>query len=149
MLEETKDADKNEPKGIISSIGVSIIVEWGYILGITFAVNNIPELLSEDNDVGGYAIAQIFYQGFKSRYGNGVGGIICLGIPAIAIYFCGMSSVTSNSRWSYAIVTTLAQGEQAGSSPQFSLAVSCYRLFNGFAVPWKRSCISSHGLESR
>ncbi|KAK6115116.1 hypothetical protein DH2020_007385 [Rehmannia glutinosa] len=102
MTEETKNADKNGPKGIISSIGISIIVGWGYILGITFAVTNIPNLLSPDNDAGGYAIAEIFYQAFKSRYGNGTGGIVCLGVVAVAIFFCGMSSITSNSRMAYA-----------------------------------------------
>ncbi|XP_035540696.1 amino-acid permease BAT1 homolog isoform X2 [Juglans regia] len=102
MTEETKNADKNGPRGIISSIGISIIVGWGYILGITFAVTNISYLLDETNDAGGYAIAEIFYLAFKNRYGNGVGGIICLGVVAVAIFFCGMSSVTSNSRMAYA-----------------------------------------------
>ncbi|KAI4357733.1 hypothetical protein L6164_001664 [Bauhinia variegata] len=102
MTEETKNADRNGPKGIISAIGISVIVGWGYILGITFAVTDISYLLSENNDAGGYAIAEIFYQAFKRRYGNGVGGIICLGVIAIAIFFCGMSSVTSNSRMAYA-----------------------------------------------
>lgn len=102
MTEETKDADINGPRGIISAIGVSIIVGWAYIIGITFAVTDIPHLLSSKNDAGGYAIAQVFYQAFKSRYGNGIGGITCLGIVAVAIFFCGMSSVTSNSRMAYA-----------------------------------------------
>ncbi|XP_057810692.1 amino-acid permease BAT1 homolog isoform X2 [Salvia miltiorrhiza] len=102
MTEETKDADKNGPKGIISAIGISIIVGWGYILGITFAVTNIPSLLNPDNDAGGYAIAEIFYQSFKNRYGSGAGGIICLGVVSVAIFFCGMSSITSNSRMVYA-----------------------------------------------
>uniref|UniRef100_A0A453E358 Amino acid permease/ SLC12A domain-containing protein n=3 Tax=Aegilops tauschii subsp. strangulata TaxID=200361 RepID=A0A453E358_AEGTS len=102
MTEETKNADKNGPIGIISAIGISIVVGWGYILGVTFAVKDIPSLLSPDNEAGGYAIAQVFYQAFKSRYGSGVGGIVCLGIVAVAIYFCGMSSVTSNSRMAYA-----------------------------------------------
>lgn len=102
MTEETKNADKNGPKGIISSIGISIIFGWAYLLGITFAVTDIAYLLSEDNDAGGYAIAQIFYQVFKDRFGSGVGGIICLGMVAVAIFFCGMSSVTSNSRMAYA-----------------------------------------------
>ncbi|KAJ1382937.1 Amino acid/polyamine transporter I [Sesbania bispinosa] len=74
MTEETKDADRNGPKGIISAVGISIIVGW----------------------------AEIFYLAFKRRYGTGVGGIICLGIVAVAIFFCGMSSVTSNSRMAYA-----------------------------------------------
>lgn len=99
QTEETKNADVNGPKGIISSIGISIVVGWGYLLGITFAVTNIPYLLSKDNDAGGYAIAQVFYLAFKSRYGHGAGGIVCLGIVAVAIFFCGMSSVTSNSRY--------------------------------------------------
>ncbi|KAL8549536.1 hypothetical protein ACS0TY_008391 [Phlomoides rotata] len=102
MTEETKDADKNGPKGIISAIGISIIAGWGYILGITFAVSDIPNLLNPDNDAGGYAIAEIFYRAFKSRYSNGAGGIICLSIVAVAIFFCGMSSITSNSRMAYA-----------------------------------------------
>ncbi|XBI64500.1 hypothetical protein VPH35_044632 [Triticum aestivum] len=102
MTEETKNADRNGPIGIISAIGISIVVGWGYILGITFAVKDIPYLLSPDNEAGGYAIAEVFYLAFKSRYGSGVGGIVCLGVVAVAIYFCGMSSVTSNSRMVYA-----------------------------------------------
>ena len=89
----------NGPKGIISAIGISVIFGWFYILGITFAATNIPYLLSENNDAGGYAIAEIFYQAFHSRYGSGVGGIVCLGVVAVGIFFCGMSSVTSNSRY--------------------------------------------------
>ncbi|KAL6969896.1 Mitochondrial branched-chain amino acid (BCAA) aminotransferase [Sarracenia purpurea var. burkii] len=98
MTEETKSAAKNGPKGIISAIGISVIVGWGYLLGITFAVTDIPYLLSDDNDAGGYAIAEIYYLAFKSRYGNGFGGIVCLGVAGIAIFFCGMGSMTSNSR---------------------------------------------------
>lgn len=102
QTEETKNADINGPKGIISSIGISILVGWGYIVGISFAVTNIPLLLSPDNDAGGYAIAEIFFLAFKNRFGNGTGGIFCLCIVAVAIFFCGMSSVTSNSRMAYA-----------------------------------------------
>jgi len=98
QTEETREADINGPKGIISAVGISVIVGWCYILGITFAVTDIHYLLSEDNDAGGYAIAEVFYLVFKKRYGNGAGGIICLVIVAVAIFFCGMSSVTSNSR---------------------------------------------------
>ncbi|KAG5532320.1 hypothetical protein RHGRI_026824 [Rhododendron griersonianum] len=102
MTEETKGADVNGPRGIISAIGISIVVGWGYILGITFAVTDIPYLLNPENDAGGYAIAEVFYLAFKRRYGNGAGGIICLGVAAVGIFFCGMSSVTSNSRMVYA-----------------------------------------------
>jgi hypothetical protein len=56
-------------------------------------------LLDTTNDAGGYAIAQIFYDAFKSQYNNGTGGIVCLGVIAVAIFLCGLSSVTSNSRY--------------------------------------------------
>ncbi|XP_020683582.1 amino-acid permease BAT1 homolog isoform X1 [Dendrobium catenatum] len=135
MTEETKSADINGPKGIISAIGISIIVGWGYLIGITFAVTNIPYLLSLHNDAGGYAIAEAFYLVFKSRYGSGVGGIICLGVVAIAIFFCGMSSVTSNSRMAYAF-------SRDGAMP-FS---SFWHRVNRQDVPvnavWLSACIS-------
>uniref|UniRef100_A0A2P2KQG7 Amino-acid permease BAT1 homolog n=1 Tax=Rhizophora mucronata TaxID=61149 RepID=A0A2P2KQG7_RHIMU len=102
MTEETKHADKNGPRGIISAVGISAIFGWLYILGVTFAVTNIPYLLDEDNDASGYAIAEVFYSVFKNRYGSGVGGILCLGLAAVAVFFCGMSSITSNSRMVYA-----------------------------------------------
>ncbi|KAK8968138.1 hypothetical protein KSP40_PGU001096 [Platanthera guangdongensis] len=59
MSEETKSADINGPRGIISAIGISIIFGWGYLLGITFTVTNILYLLSVDNDAGGYAVAEL------------------------------------------------------------------------------------------
>ncbi|KAL0921348.1 hypothetical protein M5K25_008411 [Dendrobium thyrsiflorum] len=135
MTEETRSADINGPKGIISAIVISIIFGWGYLIGITFAVTNIPYLLSLDNDAGGYAIAEAFYLVFKSRYGSGVGGIICLGVVAIAIFFCGMSSVTSNSRMAYAF-------SRDGAMP-FS---SFWHRVNRQDVPvnavWLSACIS-------
>ncbi|RZC52807.1 hypothetical protein C5167_021228 [Papaver somniferum] len=102
LVEETKNGDINAPRGIISAIVVSFIVGWGYLLGITFAVTDIPHLLNPNNDAGGYAVAQLFYEAFKSRYGSGVGGIICIGVAAFAIFFCGMGTITNNSRMVYA-----------------------------------------------
>jgi amino acid transporter len=100
--EETKSSDTNGAYGILSAIGISILVGWGYILGLTFVVFDPTHLLDPTNESGGYAIAQVFYDVFNGRYGTGTGGIVCLGIPAFAVFFCGMSSVTSNSRMVYA-----------------------------------------------
>ncbi|CAK9273508.1 unnamed protein product [Sphagnum jensenii] len=102
MSEETKSSDTNGAYGILSAIGISILVGWGYILGLTFVVIDLTHLLDPTNESGGYAIAQVFYEVFNGRYGTGTGGIVCLGIPAFAVFFCGMSSVTSNSRMVYA-----------------------------------------------
>ncbi|KAG5040144.1 hypothetical protein JHK85_012620 [Glycine max] len=51
--EETNGVDRNGPTRII--------------------ITSIPYILSESNDAGGYAIAEMFYQAFKTRYGNGIG----------------------------------------------------------------------------
>lgn len=98
LTEETKKADKSPAMGIISAVVISGVVGWAYLIGITFAVTNIPYLLSSENDAAGYAIAEVFYLAFKNRYGSGVGGIICLGIVAVALFFSGISALTSNSR---------------------------------------------------
>ncbi|XP_020966753.1 amino-acid permease BAT1 homolog isoform X2 [Arachis ipaensis] len=148
MTEETKRSDINGPKGIISSVGISIVVGFCYILGITFAVTDIPYLLSEDNDAGGYAIAQIFYMSFKKRYGSGFGGIMCLVIVAIAIFFCGMGSITSNSRMAYAFSRDGAmplsslwhqvnKEESLGSMVAFQATVSIavISLYVAYALP--------------
>lgn len=71
---------------------------WVFIFGIIFVVIDIFYFLSSENDVGGYVIVEMFYLVFKSRYGNGIGGIFCLGIVVVVIFFCGMSLVISNLR---------------------------------------------------
>ena len=96
--EETKSSDKNGPYGIISSVAISVVVGWAYLIGVTFAVTNLSHVLDTSNDANGYAIAQVFFDAFQNRYGSGTGGIVCLCIVAVAIFFCGMSSITSNSR---------------------------------------------------
>ena len=45
-----------------------------------------------------YVSGQIFYDVFQARYGHGGGGVVVMGIPAIAMMLCTCSSVTSNSR---------------------------------------------------
>ncbi|CAM6112731.1 unnamed protein product [Calypogeia fissa] len=102
MSEETKSSDKNGAYGLVGSVVISIIAGWGYIVGVTYAVVDPAHLLDVTNDAGGYAIAQVFYDVFKGRYGHGVGGIVCLCVVAGAIFLCGMSCVTSNSRMVYA-----------------------------------------------
>ncbi|KAJ4818103.1 Amino-acid permease BAT1-like protein [Rhynchospora pubera] len=102
LTEETKNADKNGPMGILTAVGLSGIFGWAYLVAVTFAVTDIEYLLDTNNDAGGYAIAEVFYLVFKRRYGTGTGGIICLGVVAGAVYLCGISVVTSTSRMAYA-----------------------------------------------
>jgi hypothetical protein len=84
---------------------VSIVVGWGYILALAFTVIDPTSLLDPANDAGGYAVAQLFYGIFRDRYGSGTGGIVCLGILAVAVYLGGLGCVTSNSR--YALISVV------------------------------------------
>jgi amino acid transporter len=97
--EETKSSDRSGPYSIISAVIVSIVVGYAYLVGVTFAVTDLEHVLDVTNDANGYAVAQVFYDAFRNRYGSGTGGILCLGVVAVAIFFCGMSSITSNSRF--------------------------------------------------
>uniref|UniRef100_A0A453GLP5 Amino acid permease n=1 Tax=Aegilops tauschii subsp. strangulata TaxID=200361 RepID=A0A453GLP5_AEGTS len=102
MTEETKNADRSGPIGIVTSVVLSNIFGWIYLVTLTSVVTDIPYLLSADNDAGGYAIAQALYTIFNQRYGSGVGGLVCLGVIAVAMFLCGVACITSNSRMGYA-----------------------------------------------
>ncbi|ONK58160.1 uncharacterized protein A4U43_C09F8830 [Asparagus officinalis] len=65
--EETKKADKSPALEIITAVSLSGLVGRGYLISITYAVTNIPYLLSLDDDAAGYAIARVFDLAFNNR----------------------------------------------------------------------------------
>lgn len=68
-------------------------------MGLSFVLVDPDFLLDPNNDAGGYAIGQLFYQVFKDRYGSGTGGLLCMGVVAVAIYLCCMNGLTGFSRY--------------------------------------------------
>ena len=81
--------------GIVASVALASVFGWVYLLALTSAVtDDISYLL----DAGGYAVAQALYDAFRRRFGSGAGGIVCLGIVAVAVFICGSTNVTSDSR---------------------------------------------------
>jgi amino acid transporter len=96
--EETKSSDRNGSYGIITAVIGTMVIGYAYVVGVTFAVTDVDHILDITNDAHGYAIAQIFYDAFQNRYGSGTGGIVCLVVVSVAVFFCGLTSVTSNSR---------------------------------------------------
>ena len=84
--------------GILTSVALSSVLGWIYLVALTSLVTDIPSLLDPGNDAGGYAVAQVLYTAFNRRFGTGVGGLVCLGIVAIATFLCGCACITSNSR---------------------------------------------------
>jgi amino acid permease (GABA permease) len=92
MTEETKSAATSGPRGIVMSILVSLVAGWILLIGVTFAIQHYT------SEVGATVPpAQIFIDAL----GN-TGGKLLLLIVVIAQLFCGMASVTANSRMIYA-----------------------------------------------
>jgi amino acid permease (GABA permease) len=94
LTEETNDAARSGPRGIVMSIIVSWVAGWILLLGVTFAIQDYNKELAS---ASGVPPAQIFIDSIGWR-----GGLFLLLIVIGAQFFCGMSSVTSNSRMIYA-----------------------------------------------
>src|SRR5580692_7759122 len=94
MTEETHNAARSGPRGIVMSIVVSLIAGWVLLIGMTFAIQANHYTLYTGALV---PPAQIF----ATAIGD-TGAKLLLLIAIGAQLFCGMSSVTANSRMIYA-----------------------------------------------
>jgi amino acid transporter len=94
MTEETRDAATAGPRGIVMSIVVSLVAGWVLLIGVTFAIQNYA---GEVGSATGVPPAQIFLDAIGRT-----GAELLLLIVCVAQLFCGMSSVTANSRMIYA-----------------------------------------------
>src|SRR5579859_1964723 len=94
MTEETHDAARSGPRGIVMSIVVSLFAGWLLLIGITFAIQK-----AHYTTYTGALVppAQIF----ATAIGD-TGAKLLLLVAIGAQLFCGMSSVTANSRMIYA-----------------------------------------------
>ncbi|MET7279143.1 amino acid permease [Kribbella sp. NPDC005582] len=94
MTEETHDAARSGPRGIVMSILVSLGAGWVLLIGLTFAIQSYQGSLESKT---GVPPAQIFIDAVGLTMGK-----ILLLVVIGAQLFCGMSSVTANSRMIYA-----------------------------------------------
>jgi amino acid permease (GABA permease) len=94
MTEETHDAARSGPRGIVNSILVSLVAGWILLIGVTFAIQSYDGALGSST---GVPPVQIFLDALGDT-----GGKLLLLIVIGAQFFCGMSSVTANSRMIYA-----------------------------------------------
>lgn len=95
VTEETRGASTAAPKGIVNSILISIIAGFVLIVGVTFAIHN--DYQSALTSSTGVPPAQIFIDAIGRR-----GGEMLLLIAIVAQFYCGMASITANSRMVYA-----------------------------------------------
>lgn len=94
MTEETHDASTAGPKGIVRSIWTSWIAGFVLLLGFTFAIQSYQGALGSAT---GAPPAQILLDALGATAGK-----LLLLVVIGAQLFCGMASVTANSRMIYA-----------------------------------------------
>src|SRR5580693_1470496 len=95
MTEETHNASRSGPRGIVMSILISLIAGWILLIGVTFAIQKAS--YATEAAAGVAAPAQIWIDSI-GRTGAELLLLVVIG----AQLFCGMSSVTANSRMIYA-----------------------------------------------
>jgi amino acid permease (GABA permease) len=95
MTEETHDAARSGPKGIVTSIWVSVVAGYILLMALTFAVPSSHKFA--DYAGGTTSAGQLMIDAIGST-----GGKLLILISIGAQLFCGMASITANSRMIYA-----------------------------------------------
>jgi amino acid transporter len=91
--EETHDPAVRAPRGIVSSVAVSAIAGYLLVCALTLAIKDLPVIAHDDDP----ALA-ILRGALGERAGR-----VAMGAAIVAMWFCGLSSVTSASRTFYAL----------------------------------------------
>jgi amino acid transporter len=99
LTEETKGADINGPIAILSSIALISVFGWGYILALTFSIQDPKYLYDPMNETAGrFVPAQILFDAFQGRYESSFGAIALLIVIWGSFFFGGLSITTSAAR---------------------------------------------------
>lgn len=99
VSEETVDPRHRVPWGMVMSVVVSAVVGYLLLFALTLSIREIPSVL-EARDLEGNpvpAVVAILQQSLGHNAGT-----LMLALTTLAMWFCGLSTVTSNSRTVYA-----------------------------------------------
>jgi amino acid transporter len=92
VSEETHDPGRRAPWGILSSVGVSAIAGYALVVALTLAIRDLPRVAADPHP------ALFILQGaLGASWGRAA-----LTLAVVAMWFCGLSAVTSLSRAVYA-----------------------------------------------
>ena len=91
--EETVEASRNVPRGIVRSVLVSGIVGWVMLCAIVLAMPDLDTAARQGDNVVFWTIGQVLPKAVATALYIGI---------AIAQYLCGLATVTSASRMAYA-----------------------------------------------
>jgi hypothetical protein len=100
MAEETRDPRRTAPWGMVIAVAVSGVVGYVLLIALTLAIHSIPEVLAAKGRAGqsrAGAIA-ILETAVGAKYGNAMAAF-----ASMAMWFCGLSCVTSASRAVYSL----------------------------------------------
>ncbi|KAJ3339211.1 hypothetical protein HDU93_008504 [Gonapodya sp. JEL0774] len=94
VSEETKNSHTEAAKGIVYSVLVSAVAGFLFLLGLLFSIQDIESIL-------GAPFPQTILQLFIDACGLNV-GVFLMAIIVTGSYFCGIATITANSRMMYA-----------------------------------------------
>ena len=94
LTEETKQADQAGPWGMISAILVSAVIGWLFLIAFFFGIHDYQATI---NTSTGFPITQILLDNFSREW-----TLVFICLLLVACWFCGLASVTTNSRMIYA-----------------------------------------------
>jgi amino acid transporter len=90
--EETHRPEWRAPWGIVMAVGVSAVAGFGVIVGLTLAIRDLPSALANGN------VETLVLEGSLGARA----ATSAMTMVVLAMWFCGLSSVTSASRTLYA-----------------------------------------------
>jgi amino acid transporter len=88
VSEETHDAARHAPWGIVLSVVVSAVAGYALVLAITLAIDDLPAAAADPHPA-----LFIMQRALGASWGRGA-----LGLAIVAMWFCGLAAVTSLSR---------------------------------------------------
>lgn len=94
MAEETSNAAKTAPLGVITSVGASAVFGLFFLLSLLFSIQDFDATV--DSEVG-QPVLQIFVDVFGKT-----GATVGFSLIILCVTLCGTFSITSNSRMYYA-----------------------------------------------
>jgi len=100
LAEETEDPRRRAPWGIVLSVAVSGVVGYLLLISLTLAIRSIPAVLGAKDAEGNTipAVIAILSSALGARAGNAMAAL-----ASMAMWFCGLSCITSASRALYSL----------------------------------------------
>jgi len=92
ITEETVDPSRNAPWGLFNSVAVSAVFGYVLLLAVTLSIQDLPGAAGAKNP-----FIYIIETALGTTFGRAM-----LWMVTLAMWFCGLSSVTSNSRMIFA-----------------------------------------------